>query len=172
MIKDPSYLARHDMRRTPTGIVQRPGPRNSLGRIKFDFDSAFGVYLHDTTAPTLFDRQARTLSDGCARLEEAQALAGALLEGQVWSTKDVEAAREAEATRRVALRAPVPLFCGLSNHYRRTRRLGYLPPRSITDGTMRCLQLSRKASAPLRNPRLKANARSPQRVEPAEERWS
>jgi murein L,D-transpeptidase YcbB/YkuD len=108
--RDPTYLARHDMTSTPAGIVQRPGPRNSLGRLKFDFDSPFGVYLHDTPARSLFQRRDRTLSHGCVRLEDARKLAEALLEGQGWSPKDVAAAIEVGATRRVALKTPVSLF--------------------------------------------------------------
>lgn len=108
--RDPAYLARHDMISTPAGIVQRPGPRNSLGRLKFDFDSPFGVYLHDTPARELFQRQNRTLSHGCVRLAEAAGLAGAILERQGWSPKDVAAAVQAGVTRRVALQKPVPLF--------------------------------------------------------------
>lgn len=55
-------------------IQQRPGPRNALGRVKFDIPNRFGVYLHDTSAPDAFKRPERTLSHGCVRLEEPEVL--------------------------------------------------------------------------------------------------
>jgi murein L,D-transpeptidase YcbB/YkuD len=60
-------------------LQQRPGPGNSLGRIKFDFDNAFGVYLHDTNAKSAFEREARSLSHGCVRVERPEELANLLL---------------------------------------------------------------------------------------------
>ena len=33
-------------------LVQKPGPDNALGRIKFLFPNSHSVYLHDTRSPT------------------------------------------------------------------------------------------------------------------------
>jgi L,D-transpeptidase YcbB len=50
-------------------VRKDPGPRNSLGRIKFMFPNKFDVYLHDTSDRRLFAQAGRDLSSGCIRLE-------------------------------------------------------------------------------------------------------
>jgi len=52
----------------PYVLMQRPGPRNALGRIKFKFPNKFSVYLHDTPNKKLFQRKRRAFSHGCVRL--------------------------------------------------------------------------------------------------------
>jgi murein L,D-transpeptidase YcbB/YkuD len=56
-------------------FVQRPGPGNALGRVKFGLAAGGAVYLHDTSDPDGFDEDARALSHGCVRVEEAMRLA-------------------------------------------------------------------------------------------------
>jgi L,D-transpeptidase YcbB len=60
-------------------VRQRPGPANSLGRYKFDLPNGDGIYLHDTPKKELFAQDARNLSHGCVRLEDAERLARWLL---------------------------------------------------------------------------------------------
>src|SRR5438034_4132723 len=60
-------------------VRQRPGPANSLGHFKFDLPNGDGIYLHDTPKKELFAQDARNLSHGCVRLEDAQRLARWLL---------------------------------------------------------------------------------------------
>ena len=60
-------------------VRQRPGPANSLGRYKFDLPHGDGIYLHDTPKKELFAQDARNLSHGCVRLEDAAKLARWLL---------------------------------------------------------------------------------------------
>ncbi len=52
-------------------IRQKPGPHNSMGRIKFMFPNDAGVYLHDNPERELFEQAARLYSGGCVRLEDA-----------------------------------------------------------------------------------------------------
>jgi len=95
MVKNPNYLRRQglEVRRTwsersakidvsglywedyltggmkfPYRIMQPPGPRNALGKIKFKFPNRFAVYLHDTPTRHLFKRTVRAFSHGCVRL--------------------------------------------------------------------------------------------------------
>ncbi len=63
----------------PYLLVQRPGPQNSLGRIKFQIPNEFGIYLHDTPYRHLFSKDVRALSHGCIRLEKPEQLAAMLL---------------------------------------------------------------------------------------------
>ena len=68
-----------------TGSVwlrQRPGPKNSLGLIKFSFPNEHDVYMHDTPAPALFARSRRDFSHGCVRGAGPLGLAEWVLRGQ------------------------------------------------------------------------------------------
>jgi murein L,D-transpeptidase YcbB/YkuD len=55
-------------------IRQLPGPHNSMGRMKFMFPNAAGVYLHDNPERELFSEASRLYSGGCVRLEDAPRL--------------------------------------------------------------------------------------------------
>lgn len=60
-------------------VRQRPGPANSMGRIKFSLALGDGIFLHDTPKKELFQQDDRNLSAGCIRLEDAPRLARWLL---------------------------------------------------------------------------------------------
>ena len=60
-------------------VRQPPGPRNSLGRIKFNLVNDQAIYLHDTPAKALFARNERALSHGCIRVKNIDQLAGELM---------------------------------------------------------------------------------------------
>jgi murein L,D-transpeptidase YcbB/YkuD len=60
-------------------VRQRPGPGNSMGRIKFSLAAGDGIFLHDTPKKELFEQDDRSLSAGCVRLEDAPRLARWLL---------------------------------------------------------------------------------------------
>jgi murein L,D-transpeptidase YcbB/YkuD len=60
-------------------VRQRPGPANSMGRIKFSLALGEGIFLHDTPKKELFAQDDRNLSAGCIRLEDAPRLARWLL---------------------------------------------------------------------------------------------
>jgi murein L,D-transpeptidase YcbB/YkuD len=69
-------------------IRQKPGPKNSLGLVKFVFPNEHNVYLHSTPAPELFSRTRRDFSHGCIRVEDPVALAEWILQGNGGWTKD------------------------------------------------------------------------------------
>ncbi|MDP1872583.1 murein L,D-transpeptidase [Phenylobacterium sp.] len=108
--RDPGYLARNNFTYQNGRLQQRPGPSNSLGQVKFDMASPFGVYLHDTPGRAAFLRPVRTLSHGCMRLEKPRELATLLLASQGWTRETVDGAIAQGQTRRVDLAAPVPVF--------------------------------------------------------------
>jgi murein L,D-transpeptidase YcbB/YkuD len=107
--RDPGYLARNGFVITSRRLVQRPGPKNSLGVLKFDLTSPFGVYLHDTPSKSLFARADRALSHGCMRLEKPRELALLLLDDER-GAGGLDAAIASGRTRRIALRRPTPLY--------------------------------------------------------------
>ncbi len=91
-------------------LVQKPGPENALGRIKFLFPNHHSVYLHDTPQRGLFARSQRSLSHGCVRVEKPDELALALLGDQGWDEHRLQSAYGSTKTRRIELREPVPVF--------------------------------------------------------------
>ena len=58
----------------PYRIMQPPGKKNALGKIKFKFPNRYAVYLHDTPTRYLFKRDKRAFSHGCIRLSEPKEL--------------------------------------------------------------------------------------------------
>lgn len=42
-----------------------------MGKVKFEFPNAYGIYLHDTPDRHLLREDQRQLSSGCVRLEDA-----------------------------------------------------------------------------------------------------
>ena len=79
-------------------LVQLPGPRNSLGRIKFNLENDQAIFLHDTNAKGLFRRNDRALSHGCIRVKDIDQLAAALMN----QGGDESALEEALASRQTA----------------------------------------------------------------------
>jgi murein L,D-transpeptidase YcbB/YkuD len=55
-------------------VRQLPGADNFMGKVKFEFPNGKGIYLHDTPAKQLMDKNARQLSHGCIRMENAAAM--------------------------------------------------------------------------------------------------
>jgi murein L,D-transpeptidase YcbB/YkuD len=94
--------------------VQRPGPRNAMGRIKLVLAES-PLVLHGTPGRRPFNQRQRALSHGNVRVETARELAMALLEADGHEVTP-EAARRVLDTRRetfLTLKRPVPL----SVHY-------------------------------------------------------
>jgi murein L,D-transpeptidase YcbB/YkuD len=59
----------------PYVLRQREGSENTMGVLKFVFANNYNVYLHDTNAKRLFNREQRALSHGCVRVNKAVQLA-------------------------------------------------------------------------------------------------
>jgi murein L,D-transpeptidase YcbB/YkuD len=115
VVKDPSDIDWDDLDTAdlPYRIRQPPGSRNALGRVKFMFPNRFNIYLHDTPSRKLFDRERRTLSHGCVRVEDPAQLAAFVLNGQDgWGESKIEAAMDgaAEGNRMVPLEKPLPVY--------------------------------------------------------------
>lgn len=61
---------------------QEPGPKNAMATAKIEFNSPFGIYLHDTSEPGLFKTANRFYSSGCVRVEKMPLLVQWVLDGQ------------------------------------------------------------------------------------------
>jgi murein L,D-transpeptidase YcbB/YkuD len=100
---DPAATA-DQLRRGSLRLRQRPGPKNVLGIAKFLFPNEYGIYLHGTSAPWLFDKPKRDFSHGCIRVEKADALTEWVLGQQPgWPHERVADALEQPATTAVNL---------------------------------------------------------------------
>jgi murein L,D-transpeptidase YcbB/YkuD len=69
--KGAGYFRANNMVRKDGKIVQQPGPKNSLGQVKFDMKNGEAIYLHDTPAKALFAEEQRHRSHGCVRVHNA-----------------------------------------------------------------------------------------------------
>jgi murein L,D-transpeptidase YcbB/YkuD len=67
------------VRAFPYRLRQSTGCDNALGVIKFNINSPYDIYLHDTNQRELFKQGNRWLSHGCIRVEKPVELANALL---------------------------------------------------------------------------------------------
>ncbi|MES2493448.1 MAG: L,D-transpeptidase family protein [Pseudomonadota bacterium] len=84
-------------------VRQLPGGTNFMGRVKFMFPNTLGIYLHDTPDKDLMQKDDRTFSSGCVRLEDASRF-GRWLFGKPLPRK------VAGAEKRVELPKPVPVY--------------------------------------------------------------
>lgn len=127
--RDPGYLASHNMdvfdssgnvvdpasvnwpatNGGPYRFVQRPGPNNALGRMKFMFPNEHAVYLHDTPSRSLFERDSRAFSHGCIRVDDVYGLAQTLL-GSGWSRERIDRVIAGGKTETVFLDKPLPIM--------------------------------------------------------------
>ena len=85
-------------------LRQKPGPANSMGRMKFMFPNPQGIWLHDTPEREKIDEAARLQSNGCVRLEDAKRFERWLFNGRPPS------AVGAKPEQKVNLPSPVPLY--------------------------------------------------------------
>jgi len=92
---NPGYMQAEDLEYYKDGgatrIRQKPGPKNSLGYVKFLFPNDFNIYLHDTPNHALFDKDVRAFSHGCIRVEKPIELAEWVLG---WDAAKVQQAME------------------------------------------------------------------------------
>lgn len=93
--------------RFPFTLVQKPGPRNELGRIKFMIPNAYDVYMHDTPSKHLFDRASRAYSHGCIRVADPIALAARVLEDTGWDMRRISRAVKSNKTTTIPLHEPI-----------------------------------------------------------------
>lgn len=83
---NPAHVSMQQLQSGNLRISQRGGAGNSLGRIIFRFPNSFAVYLHDTSNRGAFQRERRTLSHGCIRVQKPLELACFMLpDAEEWT---------------------------------------------------------------------------------------
>lgn len=133
--KDPGYLGRNDYilyggwgagapvidpysvnwdavsgKNFPYKIVQKAGPKNALGVVKFMFPNSFNIYLHDTPSRQLFAETGRAFSHGCIRVDKPLEFANKLFgpDGAL-NASQIKGLVEAGKTKAVNLKTKVPV---------------------------------------------------------------
>lgn len=99
--------------KTPEGgerIVQPAGPNSALGRLKFDFNNPFAVYLHDTPSRGKFSSYDRLASHGCIRLEKPVALAEQMVAADPELNGQIQTLIDQGKTQRVSLPSEVAVY--------------------------------------------------------------
>jgi murein L,D-transpeptidase YcbB/YkuD len=130
MQAEPDYLTRYHIRiydqrgqeLTPSQInwyseeavnyrfKQDPGDFNSLGSIRINFPSAYGVYMHDTPDKNLFGEGFRFHSSGCVRVQNVRELVTWLLTGVPgWSRSEIDQTIRSGDRKDAKVAPPVPL---------------------------------------------------------------
>ncbi|PKB17796.1 murein L,D-transpeptidase [Flavobacterium sp. 5] len=113
MAKDKNYLAKKQLEWNNGQVRQLPGKNNSLGLVKFLFPNSNNIYLHDTPAKSLFERENRAFSHGCVRVAKPKELAVELLKGDPsWTPERIDKAMHAGKEKWYTLKKKVPVYIG------------------------------------------------------------
>jgi L,D-transpeptidase YcbB len=101
----------------PYKVIQDPGPKNSLGIIKFEFHNKYSVYFHDTPSKSLFNTSVRSYSHGCMRTESPVDLAKLVLtydsigkKANPYTADSLDSLIRRAENFPVRLKSPVPVF--------------------------------------------------------------
>jgi murein L,D-transpeptidase YcbB/YkuD len=101
----------HTLSELSTGqlvLRQKPGPKNTLGLVKFIFPNEYGIYMHDTSARRLFNAERRDFSHGCIRVEKPEDLAEWILREQSgWPRDRILTAMHGTESISVKLKRPI-----------------------------------------------------------------
>ncbi|HEV2646768.1 MAG TPA: L,D-transpeptidase family protein [Acidobacteriaceae bacterium] len=99
-------------------VREKPGPKNSLGLVKFMFPNQYDIYLHSTPQPELFDRTRRDFSHGCIRVQKPEDLAVWVLAnsntpapaGKSWDADTIhDTMTNGQDNHQVNLKTPLPI---------------------------------------------------------------
>jgi murein L,D-transpeptidase YcbB/YkuD len=94
----------------PYQFRQDSGPDNALGLVKIMFPNPYLVYLHDSPAKSLYERDERTFSSGCIRVQRPFELAELLLNDPRWTQPAMQQLVETGRTLTVTLANPIPVL--------------------------------------------------------------
>ena len=107
---EPSQINWYSEDATHYSFKQDPGSYNSLGSIRINFPSSYGVYMHDTPLKNLFGEDFRFHSSGCMRVQNVRQLVAWLLQGmRGWSLEDIDRVIKSGEQKNAQLTKPVPL---------------------------------------------------------------
>jgi murein L,D-transpeptidase YcbB/YkuD len=100
----------NSMSRVPFRLRQDTGDKNALGRVKFMFPNKYNVYIHDTPAKSLFEKDLRVYSHGCIRVQDPLTLAEVILKEEGWSRARIDQQIASGERRIVQLKRKIPVY--------------------------------------------------------------
>src|SRR6201987_2470051 len=90
---------------------QDAGNFNSLGSIRINFPSQYGVYMHDTPSKNLFGEDFRFASSGCMRVQNVRELVYWILqETPGWARAEIDEVIKSGDRKDAKVAKPVPLY--------------------------------------------------------------
>jgi murein L,D-transpeptidase YcbB/YkuD len=116
-----SSVTLSDLVHSRYGVRQRPGPKNSLGLVKFLFPNEYDVYMHSTPELPLFELTRRDKSHGCVRLQHADQMALWVLSNDqpdpenqtTWDQDKIDTAMNGDDNNKtIGLKKPLPVLIG------------------------------------------------------------
>nr|WP_315210920.1 L,D-transpeptidase family protein [uncultured Flavobacterium sp.] len=111
--RDENYLEKHNIEWNNGNARQKPGPKNSLGLVKFVFPNSDDIYLHDTPSKDLFQYEYRAYSHGCINIEKAKDLALLILKDDPdWPIERINEAMKGEKETIYLLKKKIPIHIG------------------------------------------------------------
>jgi murein L,D-transpeptidase YcbB/YkuD len=111
--EDKNYLESHNMEWNNGNVRQKPGPKNSLGLVKFVFPNSNDIYLHDTPVKSLFEYETRAFSHGCINVSKAKELAFLLLKDDPdWPVSRINEAMKGVKETTCELKRKIPVHIG------------------------------------------------------------
>ncbi|MGH6865199.1 MAG: L,D-transpeptidase family protein, partial [Methyloceanibacter sp.] len=111
----PVNVARVDWRRVDIDdftFIQKPGPGNNLGKVKFLYPNEHDVYMHDTLPlrKKAFKEAGRDIGNGCVRMERPDKFAELLLaEDKQWPASRVKALWDKSVNEAVTIDGEFPV---------------------------------------------------------------
>jgi len=109
--ENPNYLAEKNMEWVDGQVRQLPGPKNSLGLVKFLFPNKYNIYLHDTPSKGLFNQEKRTFSHGCIRISDPMKMIKFLLRSDTsWTDQKIDSSLHSGVEKYVPLKKTVPVY--------------------------------------------------------------
>jgi len=93
----------------PYTLMQEPGEKNALGRLKFVIPNPWAIYIHDTPSKSLFNQTQRNFSSGCIRVEDPLALANFSLSSKI-AEQSFEEILNTEDVREAKLDQPLTVY--------------------------------------------------------------
>ncbi|PKH03814.1 murein L,D-transpeptidase [Psychromonas sp. MB-3u-54] len=94
----------------PYRLRQKSGENNALGLYKFNTPNKNAIYLHDTPAKYLFEKQHRAFSSGCIRIQKAEKFAQLLMDKSGYSLEYYKNHHNVPETSTVTLKKKITVY--------------------------------------------------------------
>ncbi len=91
-------------------VVQKPGPGNEQGRVKFVMPNNYNIFLSDAASPSMFEETKRDFNYRCISVEKPVELAEMLLSSRKWREDDIKKSMSQEVPVKASLPRKIPVY--------------------------------------------------------------